>query len=275
MGDLIDGDDGLPAEAVGIWAKEKHDFLCRYVQISSATRKKYLGPTKGGATYIDLFCGPGRSFIPDTREWIDGGAVAAWKRSLDGGAPFSRIIIGDADPVRLKASITRLKRLNAPVVDIDGNARDAAFPALQKSAGMGLNFAFLDPYNLEALDFEIIKTLARLRRIDILVHVSAMDLQRNLGKNLTGEQIGFDAFAPNWRNVVNIAQSQHRIRQDVFSYWRTLIAGLGVWPSTEIKLITGSKKQPLYWLLLAARHDLAHKFWSEASNPSGQGSLFK
>jgi len=34
MGKLIDGDDGLPAEEVGIWAKEKHDYLCRYIDIS-------------------------------------------------------------------------------------------------------------------------------------------------------------------------------------------------------------------------------------------------
>lgn len=28
MGRLIDGDDGLPAEDVGVWAKEKHQYLC-------------------------------------------------------------------------------------------------------------------------------------------------------------------------------------------------------------------------------------------------------
>ena len=26
MGKLIDGDDGLPAEEVDVWAKEKHDY---------------------------------------------------------------------------------------------------------------------------------------------------------------------------------------------------------------------------------------------------------
>jgi hypothetical protein len=39
-----------------------------------------------------------------------------------------------------------------------------------------------------------------------------------------------------------------------------------------MKLITGSKGQPLYWLLLAAKHALAHKFWATASK-SAQGSL--
>jgi len=274
MGDLIDGDDGLPVEIVGIWAKEKQDYLCRYVQISSAARKKYLGPSKGGAAYIDLFCGPGRSFIRETNEFIDGSSVAAWKQSVVAKSPFSKIIVGDADPVRLSATIQRLTVLGAPVVSIDGPASDTAFTAIQKSAGGGLNFAFLDPYSLGALNFEIIQTLSRLRRIDILVHVSAMDLQRNLGANLANEQSAFDVFAPGWSENINIAQSQKRIRQDVFTYWQTLVAGLGVWTSSEIKLITGSNNQPLYWLLLAARHALAHKFWATASNRDGQASLF-
>jgi hypothetical protein len=41
MGKLIDGDDGLPADEVGIWAKEKHSYLRRYLDISRATRKKW------------------------------------------------------------------------------------------------------------------------------------------------------------------------------------------------------------------------------------------
>ncbi len=47
MGRLIEGDDGLPAEEVGSWAKEKHDYLCRYIDISRATRAKYIGDRKG------------------------------------------------------------------------------------------------------------------------------------------------------------------------------------------------------------------------------------
>lgn len=102
MGGLVDGDDKLPAELVGRWAKEKYSLLCRYVQISSSTRKKYLGPGKGGAAYIDLFCGPGRAFIEDTGESIEGGAVAAWRQSQSSGSPFSRVIIGDTDEERLR-----------------------------------------------------------------------------------------------------------------------------------------------------------------------------
>ena len=54
--------DNLPIGEVGEWALEKHTYLERYIRISCKTRAKYLSPLgKGGATYVDLFCGAGRS----------------------------------------------------------------------------------------------------------------------------------------------------------------------------------------------------------------------
>lgn len=272
MGKLIDGDDGLAAEEVGRWAKEKHDLLCRYVDICRSARKKYLPPQTGGATYIDLFCGTGRSRVRETGEWIDGGAVAAWKSSVEGGAPFTKVIIADADANRLEAARLRLDRLGAPVTTILGPARETAFKARQKSAVYGLNFAFLDPYNLETLDFEAFQHLSKITRIDILIHVSTMDLQRNTAQYTADDATAFDAFAPGWRDVVDLNRSLPTIREGVVKHWRALVDATGVWPSEDIHLVTGSKHQRLYWLMLAARHPLAHKFWTEIVR-DGQGQL--
>ncbi len=273
MGKLIDGDDGLPAEDVGAWAKEKHQYLCRYIDISRAVRSGWLGPGKAGATFIDLFCGPGRCQVRGTGEWIDGGAVAAWKMSLEGGAPFTQVFIGDLDEQRREASAARLREFGAPVVEVAGSAAHAVQQVVPNLHRYGLHFAFLDPFNLEALDFGIIRTLSTLKRIDILVHMNQMDLQRNLVTNTVSEESAFDVFAPGWRDKVDIARGQQEVRQQVFQYWRGLIASLGVWPSTEMKLIRGTRNQPLYWLLLAAKHELAHKFWAAASDVDGQGKF--
>lgn len=273
MGKLIEGDDGLPAEEVGAWAKEKHEYLCRYVDISRAVRAKWIGVGKAGATYIDPFCGPGRCKVRETGEWIDGGAVAAWKKSRDGGVPFTQVYIGDLDAQRRQAAAIRLRQLSAPVIEIDGAAVQSVKKIVASLNPHGLHFAFLDPFNLKTLDFCIIDLLSKLKRIDMLVHVNQMDLQRNLVSNATAEESAFDTFAPGWRDKVNIVRGQQEIRQCVFQYWRDQVANLGVWPSAEMRLITGSKNQPLYWLLLAAKHDLAHKFWSTASNVEGQGKL--
>jgi three-Cys-motif partner protein len=273
MGELILGDDGLPAQEVGVWAKEKHRLLRRYVDICRATRKKYIGKSKGGASYIDLFCGPGRAKIRDTGEWIEGSAVTAWNMSVQGGAPFTKVIIGDADEECLEAATARLRQVGAPVIALHGTAKETASRALKESEPYGLNFAFLDPFNLGALDFKTFRTLSQIRRIDILVHVSKMDLQRNAA-NYTREEeeTAFDAFAPGWRDHVDTRQSLQNIRMGVFQFWRELIASTGVWPSDDVRLVCGSRNQPLYWLLLAAKHDLAHKFWKEISD-DGQGKL--
>lgn len=137
----------------------------------------------------------------------------------------------------------------------------------------GLHFAFIDPFNLGAFDFEVMRTLSLLKRIDMLVHVSKMDLQRNLGFNVGMQQSAFETFAPGWRSSIDLGQSQPNIRRDVFEYWRNLVANLGIDASADMRLITGGRNQPLYWLLLVAKHDLAHKFWASATD-TGQGSLF-
>lgn len=271
---LIEGDDGLSADEVGVWTKEKHRYLCRYLDTSRATRKKYLGAGKAGAAYFDLFCGSGRSRIRETGEWVDGSAVAAWKISREGGAPFSALYVSDINKESLDACTARLRQLDALVVPIHAGAVDAVQKMISSVNRHGLHFAFVDPYNLGSLDFKIIHTLATLKRIDMLIHVSVMDLQRNLLDYLGAEESAFNTFAPGWRDQVDTSGAQAIVRQRIIEYWRDQIANLGVWPSTDQRLITGERNQPLYHLLLAARHDLAHKFWSTAANPEGQGQLF-
>ncbi len=274
MADLIAGDDGLPADEVGKWALEKHESLRRYIDISRGVRAKWTAPVKGGATYIDLFCGPGRSRIRRTGEFIDGSCVAAWKESVRSGAKFSQVFIADADDQRRTYASQRLKALGAPVVEIPGDATAAAQLLRKRLTPQSLHFAFLDPYNLGAFDFSVVQALASMKYIDILVHVSKMDLQRNTGMNIRAQQSAFDRFAPGWREAVDLNQRHPSVRRAVFEFWRSKVAALGIFPSTDMKLITGDQGQHLYWLTLAARHELAHRFWKIASNNTGQGELF-
>lgn len=274
MGKIIQGDDGLIAEEVGPHAKQKHDYLRRYLDISKSARKRFLdGP--GGATYLDLYCSTGRARIKTTGEWIDGSSIAAWKISQASNTPFSKVYVADADDERRAATVERLRRLGAPVKELQGVAVDAAKALVDLVNPYGLHFAFLDPYSLGALDFSILEALSRLKRMDILIHVSAMDLQRNLVHNIYKEESEWDRFAPGWRRHLPTNAPQREMRRHVFDYWRNQVADLGVSPGkdSDVKMITGSQGQYLYWLLLAAKHDLALKFWTIASNPEGQGTL--
>ena len=267
-------DDDLIAIEVGPWANEKHGYLRRYLNISSATRKKFLDGSSGSATYIDLFCGPGRALMRDTGEYIDGSAVAAWKISQKSETPFSKVYIADINPEYRSACAKRLRCLGAPVVELQDDAINAAQKVIKSLNPYGLHFALLDPYNLDALDFEIIQHLATLKRIDMLIHVSAMDLQRNLQKNINAENSALDSFAPGWKEQVNLARNQENIRREIIEYWQELIEQTGKSASLDWELITGNKNQRLYWLLLVADNTLAKKFWKIATQ-SNQGELFK
>jgi len=272
MATLIEADDGLPAEEVGAWAKEKHDRLRRYLVLSRGARNKFINGRSKSAAFVDLFCGPGRARVRETGEWIEGSAVAAWTISQECGAPFSEIYVADIDDERRAATIARLKRLEAPVKELAGSATDAAGKFVKIVNPYGLHFAFIDPYSLGAMDFNIIQSLATLKHIDMLIHISKMDHQRNLMSNLLADESALDCFIPGWRDRIERDRSQQEIRRQIVEYWQELVTGTGKRPSTDWDLIRGSRGQHLYWLLLVAEHELAHKFW-KVTTDDGQGSF--
>lgn len=271
----VQGDDGLIADDVGYWASEKHNYLLRYIGISRKAREKFLPPKgSGGSTFIDLFCGTGRSQIRESGKWIDGSAVAAWKKSREDGAPFSHILIADKDAEAVDACRMRLEALGAPVRAFNGDAADVALAIEETPTPYGLNLAFLDPYNID-LDFEIIRILARVRRMDMMIHLNQMDMQRNLvslAKEINETRL--DRFVPGWRDAIDKGAPRATLEHRIYEYWRQKVRALGKWPSAEQKLITGSANQPLYWLVLASSHDLAHKFWAESIDDGQSGFGF-
>jgi three-Cys-motif partner protein len=173
-------EDGLPREIVGPWVREKHVRLEKYIGISSAVRKKFIGPEDAGATFIDLFSGPGRARIKEEPGVIHGSPLVAWKESVARKSVFTQIHIADAELALLEAAETRLRIAGAPVRSELGRATDTIDRVISKLNRHGLHFAFLDPYDLNGLPFEIIRKLAKIKHMDILIHVSVQDLQRNL-----------------------------------------------------------------------------------------------
>jgi three-Cys-motif partner protein len=135
----------------------------------------------------------------------------------------------------------------------------------------GLHFAFLDPYNLDDLSFDIIEKLSRFRHMDMLVHVSVQDLQRNLDRYSVQGGV-FDRFAPGWRRKVDPRQAIAPFRAGLLEYWLGEIRKLGTMPAHGA-LIVGSKNQRLYWLMFVAAHDLPQKLWAAVRDPGGQQNM--
>lgn len=93
-------------------------------------------------------------------------------------------------------------------------------------------------------------------------------------KFLSGENTAMDQFAPGWRDKVDVGQRQDIVRRKTLEYWLDLIRGLDMTPAQGIELVTGSKKQNLYWLVFVARHDRAQEFWEKIRDVNPQRGLF-
>jgi three-Cys-motif partner protein len=267
-----DPQDGLPLVCVGEWAEQKHARIRKYVDISRAVRRKFV-EGKGGATYIDLFSGPGRARVRETTRIIDGSAVIAAKEAIESQTPFSELHIADLNESFLSAAVSRLDKLGVTTKAYAGTSEDAVGQITAVLPKFGLHFAFLDPYDLKSLPFSIIEKLATFKRMDILIHVSAQDLQRNLRRYIESSQSPLDSFAPRWRLVIDKMDRDANIRSRIFLHWLGLIRGRDMQPAQGVEDVTGIRNQHLYWLVFVARHNLALRFWEGIRNVTDQKSL--
>jgi three-Cys-motif partner protein len=254
---------GLLVEKVGPWARDKLKILADYIHASGGARSKY--PLHGPA-YIDVFCGAGRSLIRDTNEFIDGSPIVAFKKANGSAAPFASINISDARPDLLTVAEKRLNAIGAPVRAIHGPASSSMPRIVRTLDPEGLHLAFLDPHNLGTLSFDLFESLAQLKRIDVIVHVSLSDLQRNADRYTSDAHDQFDKFAPGWRSFVGLDMNQEALRAAIIQYWSGKVMEIGLPRAKHCELIKGSQGQRLYWLILLARHSLAHRLWSKISS---------
>jgi three-Cys-motif partner protein len=268
----FDPDDGLILSEVGSWASEKHARVKRYIEIASATRKKYVPPPPwhAGAAYIELFSGPGRSLIRGTKLIIDGSPLVAFK-AAQASVPFTETHFNDFDAQKSSAVDARIRALGGAPICYSDPAELAVDKIVAAVNPSGLHFAFLDPYNLEGLSFDIIRKLSKLK-VDMLIHVSVQDLQRNLDDY--SKQGGvFDTFAPGWKAQVNPNQAINSFRAALMKYWMGEIRKLGTMPAKGVELIVGSKGQRLYWLVFVSGHDHGRKLWEAIRDPMRQTTM--
>ena len=267
---LVD-EDGLLASEVGEWTLDKHERLRKYVDSAHGARRRFSGRT----TYIDLYCGPGRSRIRETKQMVDGSPLVAWEAGGLYGDQFAEFFLADVNAEHLEAARQRLVKRGAKVRTFAGEAEAVVDEVIGALDPKGLHLALLDPYNLGALPFELIEKLFGVHHMDVIVHVSAGDLARNLPIYMKSDgPKQLDRFAPGWRDRVNIQLRPEMVRRAIFEHWRTLIKGLGATANDCVEVVENSKHADLYWLVFVARHELAHKLWAAIANVTPQGRLF-
>jgi three-Cys-motif partner protein len=277
LADEIDPSDGLPLAEVGAWANEKHELLRRYVDATRGVRKKWTDPKAAkagtspqGATFIDLFCGPGRARIRETGTLIDGSAIAAATMAAKGGAPFSAIFVGDAAPGFADATQKRLAACDIAATALSGEAEHTARNIVRQLNKHALHFVFLDPFKLDPLPFTVLEQFAKLKHVDILINFATADLQRNL-RLYQGQPEGpLDRVAPGWRDKVNANERGDKVRAAFLAHWYGLIRNRLRLEVYDDVLIKGPGGQRLYWLVMVSGDDKAGDIWAKINSRQGK-----
>ena len=280
------GSDGLPVQCVGPWVEDKYFFLERYLTASSEARKKFA--EKGNAVFLDLFSGSGKCIIENEDREIDGGGLRAFK---DVPVPFNEYNYFDIS----KANVEALRRrLNSTICNVEcGDSNELVNmlvpKLLQKS--YKYHFAFIDPFGPDGLKFNTLRELAKLGRMDMLIHFPIGAIKRNLKAWVKSSSTILDDFLGTdiWRQKIKGLHSEKIFRTlaDIFTDQLKSIGypdeGLRL-AATEANFYAGLPTVPirntrnvkLYVLILASKHALAQRIWNSVIkiSPAGQKGLF-
>jgi three-Cys-motif partner protein len=286
---LLPKDDGLPARESGEWVKEKLFFVQRYIDTFEVAMRSKPWRRR---IYIDLFSGPGKCIIRGTNEYLLGSPLLALQTQY----PFTDYYFVDKDQGNIDILQQRVQSSNFPQSGIHyfvGDANEKVNDVVKEIRNFDrsfisgvlpcLNLAFLDPEGLE-LEWSTVEALAKMNRMDLIIHYSQNGLTRNLDRCFASSEETFvDKFFGDreWRTVYKAAKDKtetlgiHRILID---HYKSKLKDLGyvvINDSEEIvrePLIRNTKRNaPLYRLIFASKHSLGNKIWNEVTKKDVYG----
>lgn len=275
------GADGLPVQCVGSWVEDKYFFLEKYLNASCEVRRQFAD--KGNAVFIDLFSGPGRCVLRGENKEIDSGGLRA---SLREEALFNEFYFCDKHSVNLNAFKKRVnKDLNCFFKCGDANEAVASLARKLLRSPYKYHFAFIDPFGPDGLKFTTLAELARLQRMDMLIHFPIGSIKRNIPKWLkSGGKILDDYLGTDiWRDKINKSPVDvYKILIEIFKdqlmkidYPKdglNLVQSENVYTGLPVVSVKNTQNVDLYVLILASKHGLGQKIWNSVIryNPDGQ-----
>jgi three-Cys-motif partner protein len=269
-------DDGLLTPEVGEWGEDKYRLLALYAEMFTKSMKGKWG----SRVYIDLFSGAGRAHIKGTNKIVPASPLIA----LGIVDKFDRYIFCELDPGKMSALQARVKR-DYPDADVryisgDSNANIGAVMNEIPQHNV-LSLCFVDPYQMEHLDFETIRQLSK-RRVDFMVLIpSGMDAGRNVaaytraGNKTVARFLGMENWRDAWVTAQARGESFERFVRDQFGQQMSTL-GFKYSGVEEMKPVRLPEKNVLlYRLALFSKSDLGSKFWEQARRYSDdQRKLF-
>jgi len=240
-------------------------------------------------SYIDLFAGTGKFKVEGTPNFYLGSALTA----LTAEIPFTHYFFADNNAENINILEKRSSSLPLQKKFMIGDANEKVREIVDeiltvdkeyiRDVWPSLNLAFLDPDGLE-LEWNTVAILAKVNRMDLIIHYSQGGLTRNLRKlfDAHGETL-IDRFFGDaeWRKIYashrDKAEGVHRYLID---HYKEKLQDLGY---KEIKeegwtepLMRNRREVPLYRLLFASKHERGNEFWRKVTEKDlyGQKPMF-
>ncbi len=262
-------DDGLAMRPAGPWAKEKLDYLNRYIAVFETAMRD----TWRERNYIDLMAGPGKNRVRETGEVLLGSPLLA----LTTRYPFTGYHFVDLNEANIVALRERClatgsgAAIRAVVGDCNTEA-DTIVDLLRPTAHRSLNLAFLDPEGLE-LQWNTVAKLASLPRMDLVINYPEGGLNRLMRKVYKAtRETSVDRFSGDrqWRDVYRAWMTSRRlpVHRQLIDLYKRKLAALGyveIHHFEEPLVRNTIRSAPLYRLLFASKHPLGDKFWHEVT----------
>jgi len=213
---------------------EKLDYLERYINIFVTSMRDK--PWRG-THYIDLFAGPGKCYVSETKAVYLGSPLIALKALY----PFTGYFFVDLESDTIAALQQRCSA--SPVCDRvqcfvgDSNIMvqeivkhistiDREFIPGRWSS---LNLVFLDPQGLD-LHWNTVASLAKLNRMDLIIHYPQMGLGRSMSQAFKAkEQTKVDLFfgETKWREIYEAWQDKPGLHRQLIDYYKERLRRLG------------------------------------------------
>jgi three-Cys-motif partner protein len=246
----------------------KHEIVRRFIHASAPTRRKWLGPRGGGSAFIDLYAGPGRGRVRETKAFVAGSPLIALQHDT---APFTHVVVSELSPVNVAALRERTAADAARVHISQGDCNTMIDEMVSRIPRRGLNLALVDPYGLKALSFETLKKLASFEWMDMIIHFPTGAIKRNWKS--AGPWLDRFLGTEDWRTGVTDAEHAGYLVKDLTRQ----LAALGyTGDAVRAVPVENSINTRMYHLVFASKSKHGDKLWNAVTKnlPGRELSLF-
>lgn len=266
--DGISKSDGLPIRDSGVWIEKKHKPLVYYSEIFNQAMKKKPWDQR---IYFELFAGPGRCFVRETKEEQPGSPLQVLETN------FTKFIFVEMNKAAAEALAARIgQHPKASKVEIwCGDCAEAIEQIVIPPKSLA--FTFIDPTRIGHAPFKLITTLVSKARSDILLNIpTGTDIKRNLHNYF--DQTGPDAAltqylgTEEWNKLPT--NSPSNFCRGFLELYETQLRRLGYDFVGNLKQVTTPGNVPLYYLFFASKDQLGEKFWNETLKRVNEPELF-